>query len=156
MICCSQLLNLQTFKNLFPVRPRINNLLQEPDEKSLSCIIKFKTPSVAEQPETSQPASEQRRRLFGHSQRRRNSSRGGGGRLFGRCFLVRDGCAVVQVGVDEALAASDVVDAADRRVSSVRQRETWLLLCDGADSLVTQISVQNVLPCSGDETATKT
>lgn len=57
----------------------------------------------------------------------------------------------MQVGVDEALTASNVVDAADRRVSSVRQRVTRLLLCDGADSLVTQISVQNVLPCSGDE-----
>ena len=107
---------------------------------------------MAEQPETSQPSSEQRLGLLGHSQRRRHCSRGRGGRgrLLGRCFLVRDGGAVVQVGVDEALAASDVVDAADRRVSSVRQRETRLLLCDGADSLVTQISVQDVLPCSGE------
>lgn len=106
---------------------------------------------MAEQPETSQPASEQRLGLFGYSQRRRHSSRGrGGGRLLGRCFLVRDGGAVVQVGVDEALAASDVVDAADRRVSSVRQRVTRLLFCDGADPLVTQISVQDVLPCSGE------
>lgn len=107
---------------------------------------------MAEQPETSQPAAEQRRRLFAHGQRRRRRSGGAGGsRLFGRCFLVRDGGAVVQVGVDEALAASDVVDAADRRVSSVRQGETRLLLCDGVDSLVTQISVQNVVACSGDE-----
>lgn len=114
------------------------------------------TPSVAEQPETSQPASEQRRRLFGYSHGWRNSSRGGGGgsRLLGRGFLVRDGGAVVQVGVDEALAASDVVDTADGRVSSVRQRETRLLLCDGADTLVAQISVQDVLPCSGDQTGT--
>ena len=111
--------------------------------------------SVAEQPETSQPASEQRRRLFVRSQRRRNGSRAGGGGLFGLSrFLVRDGGTVVQVGVDEALAASDVVDAADRRVPSVRQRETWLLLCDGADSLITQISVQEVVTCSGDEMRT--
>lgn len=110
---------------------------------------------MAEQPEASQPASEQRRGLFGRSRRRRNSGGGGGGAgLFGRRLLVRDGCAVVQVSVDEALAASDVVDAADRRVSSVRQRETRLLLRDGADSLVTQIFVQNALPCSGDETIT--
>lgn len=102
--------------------------------------------SVAQQPEASQPATEQRRRLFGYSLRRRNSSRGGGRGLFGRCFLVRDGGAVVQVGADEALAASDVVDAPDRRVASVRQRETWLLLGDGADPFVTQVSVQNVLP----------
>lgn len=101
---------------------------------------------MAEQPETSQPASEQRCRLFCYSHRRGDSSRGGGSRLLGRCFLVRNGGAVVQVGVDEALAASDVVDSSDRRVSSVRQRVTWLLLCDGADSLVTQISVQDVLP----------
>lgn len=101
---------------------------------------------MAEQPQTSQPASEQRRGLFGRSHRRRNSGRAGGGRLFGRCFLVRDGGAAVQVGVDEALAASDVVDAADRRVSSVRQRETRLLLRDGADPLVAQVSVQDVLP----------
>ena len=106
---------------------------------------------MAEQPETSQPTAEQRCGLFGCSRRRRNGSRGGGGRLFGRCFLVRDGGAAVQVGADEALAASDVVDTADRRVSSVRQREAWLLLCDGADALVAQVSVQDILPCSGDE-----
>lgn len=109
---------------------------------------------MAEQPETSQQAAEQRARLFSYSLGRRNSSRGGGSRLFGRCFLVRDGGTVVQVSVDEALAASDVVDAPNRRMSSVRQRETWLLLCDGADPLVTQISVKNVLPCSEDETGT--
>lgn len=111
----------------------------------------FLPPSVAEQPETSQPAAEQRRRLLCHGLRRRSSSGGGGGRLFRCCFLVRDGGAVVQVGIDEALAASDVVDATNRRVSSVRQRETRLLLCDGADPLVTEISVKDVLPCSGDE-----
>lgn len=126
------------------IRLRIHNLLQEPHEENSSTL------SVAEQPETSQPASEQRRRLFGYSQRRRNSSGAGRSGLFGRRFLVRDGGAVVQVGVDEALAAPDVVDPADGRVSSVRQRETWLL-CDGADSLVTQISVQSAVPCSGDE-----
>lgn len=111
---------------------------------------------MAEQPETSQPASEQRRRLFVYSQRRRDGGggggRAGGSRLFGHRLLVRDGGAVVQVSVDEALAASDVVDAADRRVSSIRQRVTRLLLRDGADSLVTQVSVQNVRTCSGDET----
>lgn len=107
--------------------------------------------SVAEQPETSQPASEQRRRLFGDRQRRRDSSRAGGGRLLGRRLLVRDGGAVVEVGVDEALAASDVVDTADRRVSSVRQGITRLLLRDGADPLIAQISVQDILTCSGDE-----
>lgn len=57
----------------------------------------------------------------------------------------------MQVSVDEALAASNVVNTTDRRVSSVRQRETWLLLYDGADPLVTQVSVQYVLPCSGGE-----
>lgn len=53
----------------------------------------------------------------------------------------------MQVCIDEALAASDVVDAADRRVSPVRQGVTGLLLCDGADSLVTQVSVQNIVAC---------
>lgn len=106
-------------------------------------------PSVTEQPETSQPAAEQRRRLF--SLRWRNSSRGGGSRLFGRRIVVGDGGAVVQVGTDEALAASDVVDTADRRVSSVRQREARLLLYDRADPLITQVFVQYVLPCSGGE-----
>lgn len=115
-----------------------------------------KTESVAEQPETSQPAAEQRRRLFGRGRRRRNGGGGGGGGgggLFGRRFLVRDGGGVVQIGVDEALAASDVVDAADRRVTSVRQRVMRLLLCDGADPLVTQVSVKDVLPCSREETS---
>lgn len=107
--------------------------------------------SVAEQPETSQPASEQRRRLFGDGQGRRDSGRAGGGGLLGRRLLVRDGGAVVEVGVNEALAASDVVDAADRRVSSVRQGITRLLLRDGVDPLVAQVSVQDVLTCSGDE-----
>lgn len=51
----------------------------------------------------------------------------------------------MQVGVDEALAASDVVDATDRRVASVRQREARLLLWDGADPLVTQVPVQHLL-----------
>lgn len=106
---------------------------------------------MAEQPKTSQPAAEQRRRLFGRGRRGRSGR--GGGRLFGRRFLVRDGGAVVQVSVDEALAAADVVDAADGRVSSVRQGETRLLLCDGADPLVTQVSVQSVVACSGDETS---
>lgn len=68
--------------------------------------------------------------------------------------MVRDGGAVVQVGTDEALAASDVVDTADRRVSSVRQRETRLLFYDGADPLVTQVSVQYVLSCSGGKEGT--
>lgn len=53
----------------------------------------------------------------------------------------------MQVGADEALAASDMVDAADGRVTTVRQRETWFLLSDGADTLVTQIPVQDVLTC---------
>lgn len=112
---------------------------------------------MAEQPKTSQPAAEQRRRLFGRGRRRRSGGgRGGssgGGGLLGPSFLVRDGGAVVQVSVDEALAPSDVVDAADGRVSSVRQRETRLLLRDGADPLVTQIPVQDVVACSGDDTS---
>lgn len=108
---------------------------------------------MAEQPKTSQPAAEQRRRLFGRGHRGRSGGSGGGGGLLGRSFLVRDGGAVVQVSVDEALAPSDVVDAADGRVSPVRQRETRLLLCDGADPLVTQIPVQDVVACSGDETS---
>lgn len=113
--------------------------------------VPAQTPSVAEQPETSQPAAEQRRRLFGHGQRGRRRGGAGGRGLLGRRLLVRDGGAVVQVCVDEALAASDVVDAADRRVSPVRQGVTGLLLCDGADSLVTQVSVQNVVACGGDQ-----
>lgn len=52
----------------------------------------------------------------------------------------------MQVGVDEALAASDVVDTTDGWVTSVWQRET-LLLHDGADPLVAQISVQDVVAC---------
>lgn len=108
---------------------------------------------MAEQPQTSQPAAKQRRRLFGRSHRGRSGGSGAGGGLLGRSFLVRDGGAVVQVSVDEALAPSDVVDAADGRVSPVRQREARLLLCDGADPLVTQIPVQDVVACSGDETS---
>lgn len=55
----------------------------------------------------------------------------------------------MQVGVDEALAATDVVHTADGRMSSVRQRVARLLLCDDADSLITQVPVKAVLPCSG-------
>lgn len=95
---------------------------------------------MTEQPETSQPAAEQRRRRFGCSPRRRTGSG-----LLGGSFLVRDGGAVVQISADETLAASDVVDAARSRVTSVRQRETLLLLCDGADPLVAQIPVKDVL-----------
>lgn len=50
----------------------------------------------------------------------------------------------MQVGVDEALAAPDVVDAADQLVPPIRQREARLLLCDGADALVAQVTVQDV------------
>lgn len=64
--------------------------------------------------------------------------------------MVRDGGAAVQVCVDEALAASNVVNAADGRVTSVRQRETGLLFSDGADPLVTQISVQRAVTCRRD------
>lgn len=68
--------------------------------------------------------------------------------------MVRDGGAVVQVGTNEALASSDVVDTADRWMTAVRQRERRLLFYDGADPLVTQVSVQYVLPCSGGEEGT--
>lgn len=51
----------------------------------------------------------------------------------------------MQVGIDEAPAASDMVDATERRVSSVRQRETGLLLRDGADAFVTEVSVQDLV-----------
>lgn len=81
----------------------------------------------------------------GRRRRRRRSQDGGRG-LFRHCLVVRHGGVVVQVGVDEALAASDVVDATDGWVTSVWQRET-LLLRNGADSLVAQISVQDVVAC---------
>lgn len=55
---------------------------------------------------------------------------------------------MVQVGADEAAAASDVVDAADRRRSAGRQTEGRLLLSDGADPLVAQVPVQLVSTCS--------
>lgn len=51
----------------------------------------------------------------------------------------------MQVGTDEALAASDVVNATERRVSSVRQWETGLLLRDGVDTFVTEVSVQKLV-----------
>lgn len=57
----------------------------------------------------------------------------------------------MQVGADEALTPPDVVDAADGRVTSVRQREARLLFGDDADALVTLIPVQDVLTCSGDD-----
>lgn len=50
----------------------------------------------------------------------------------------------MQVGVDETLAAPDVVDATDQLVSPVWQREARLLLCDGADALVAQVTMQDV------------
>lgn len=40
--------------------------------------------------------------------------RGGSGGLSGGCFLVGDRGAVVEVGVDEALAPPDVVHASDQ------------------------------------------
>lgn len=51
----------------------------------------------------------------------------------------------MQVGVDEALAAPDVVHAAEGGVSSVGQREPGLFLRDAADALVAQVSVQKLL-----------
>lgn len=105
-------------------------------------------PSVTQQPQTSQPTSEQRGGLLGaqrRSSRRRSAGGAGCSRLPRRCFLVGHGGAAVQVSVDEALAAADVVDAAEGRVASVRQREAGLLLRDGADPLVTQVSVQKLL-----------
>lgn len=55
---------------------------------------------------------------------------------------------MVQVGADQAAAASDVIDAADRRRSAGRQTEGRLLLSDGADPLVAQVPVQLVSTCS--------
>lgn len=116
----------------------------------MSHLIKFKrsfSSSVAEQFESSQPTTEQRRGLFVYTLSGRDSGRSGGRSLFGPHFLVRYGGRVVQVGANVALAAPDMVDAAYRWVTSVRQRETWLLLRDGADAIITPIHVQDVLTC---------
>lgn len=103
--------------------------------------------SVAEQFESSQPAAEQRCGLFVYTLSGRDSGRSGGRSLFGPHFLVRYGGCVVQVGVNVALAAPDMVDTTYRWVTSVRQRETRLLLRDSADALITPIHVQDVLTC---------
>lgn len=101
---------------------------------------------MTQQPQTSQPPSEQRGGLFVAWRRGRRSAGGAGWhRLLRRRFLVGHGGAVVQVGTDEALAASDVVNATERWVSSVRQWETGLLLCDGVDTFVTEVSVQKLV-----------
>lgn len=103
-------------------------------------------PLVTQQPQTSQPPSEQRGGLFVARGRGGRSAGGAGGRrLLRRRLLVGHGGAVVQVGTDEALAASDVVNATERWVSSVRQWETGLLLRDGVDAVVTEVSVQKLV-----------
>lgn len=104
--------------------------------------------SVAEEPEASQQSAQQRLALFGGGLRRSGGGRrGGGGGLLGCSLLVRHGGAVVKVGVDEAAAASDVVDAAHRGVPPVRQGEAGLLFLHSADPFVAQTSVQNRSSC---------
>lgn len=103
-------------------------------------------PLVTQQPQTSQPPSEQRGGLFVARRRgRRSVGRAAWHRLLRHLFLVGHGGTVVQVGTDEALAASDVVNATERWVSSVRQWETGLLLRDGVDTFVTEVSVQKLV-----------
>lgn len=92
--------------------------------------------SVTQQPETGQPASQERRGRLGSAGSRRS-----GRRLPAGCFHRG---AVVQLAADEAPAASDVVDAAGGR-------EARLLLGDGADPFVAQVALQVVSTCSGDD-----
>lgn len=62
----------------------------------------------------------------------------------------------MQVGVDKALAAADVVDTADQWVASIRQREArllplaaHLLLRDGADAFVAKVTVKRTTAYRG-------
>ena len=58
----------------------------------------------------------------------------------------------MKVNVDEVTAAADVVDAADRRsvtIGSVCQPAGRALLSNGWDSLIAQVSVQELFPCGG-------
>lgn len=99
------------------------------------------TPSVTQQPQAGQPPPQQGARLLGAGRRSSRRSGRGAGRPPGRCLLVGHGGAAVQVGREQAPAASDVVHAAEGRVSSVGQREAGLLLRDG---VVAQVSVQTL------------
>lgn len=91
---------------------------------------------MTQQPEASQPAPQQG--LLGAER----GSSGGGGAPAG--LLEGHGGAAVQVSVDEALAAPDVVHPPQGRVSSVRQGEAGLLLRDAADALVTKVTLEDV------------
>ena len=98
---------------------------------------------MCQQLEPSDPAAQQRGLVGGL---RRLGLRG----LLGQCLLVGDGGAVVQLGVDEALAPADVVHAARQRPLGPRQRPVGQrvagrLLGDGGDTLVAEVPVQRVL-----------